>query len=198
MRKEERKVEALGTVISADGLIVVPLSSLDPATAMDGRTLNGPKGPMKLSAKGTTKEVKLLLPDGSEMEAKVTFKDPDLDLAFVRVNDGDAGLTAIRMEDYAEMNVLDDVIVLGRLGKGLNREPVVLTSEVISVIRKPRRFGKVNAQSLGMPVFNGDGKFVGLGVNRFSSTGVREGGVPAPVSVVLPAEDLLETASQVK
>lgn len=197
-RKEERKVEALGTVISAEGLIVAPLSTLDPATAIDGRTVKGPQGPVKLSAKGSTKEVKLLMPDGTEHEAEVTFKDPDLDLAFVRLKDADAvQLTPVDMKDGAEMHVLEDVILLGRLGKGLNREPVVMTNEVVSIIRKPRRFGKLNSQSLGMAVFNSDGKFVGLGVNRFNA-GADGGGTPVPMNVVLPVEDLLDSASQVK
>ncbi len=60
VKKEERKVELLGTVIGADGLIVVPLSTLDVASTLDGRTMNGPQGPIKISAKGTTKEVKIL------------------------------------------------------------------------------------------------------------------------------------------
>src|SRR5687767_10958240 len=52
-KKEERKLEMLGTVIGKDGLIVVPLSTLDVASTIDGRMVNGPQGPMKLSAKGT-------------------------------------------------------------------------------------------------------------------------------------------------
>lgn len=198
-RKEERKVETLATVISKDGLVVAPLSTLDPAMAIDGRTVNGPQGPMKISAKGTTKEVKLLMPDGSEHAAKVTFKDPDLDLAFVRLENADGlDLKPVGLEESAEMGMLDDVIVLGRLGKALNRQPVVMTSEVISVISKPRVFGKIGAQSLGMPVFNGEGKFVGLGINRFNTAGADSGQGPMPSNVVLPAADLIESAGQAK
>jgi hypothetical protein len=83
-KKEERKVEMLGTVIGKDGLMVVSLSGLDVASTVDGRMVNGPQGPIKLSAKGTTKEVKILMPDGTEVAAKVAFKDTDLDLAFIR------------------------------------------------------------------------------------------------------------------
>ncbi len=198
-RKEERKVEMLGTVIGNDGLIVVALSSLDVASTIDGRTVNGPQGPMKLSAKGTTKEVKILMPDGSEVEAKVAFKDTDLDLAFIRPEKPEGvKLTAIDTANNAPMSLLDDVIVLGRLGKDLNRQPVVMTTEVVSLVSKPRTFGKIGAQSLGMPVFNKEGKFVGLGINRFSSKGDSEGQGPVPQNVVLPAADLLESAAQAK
>ncbi len=65
-KKEERKIEMLGTVIGKDGLIVAPLSTLDLASTVDGRTVNTPQGPVKLTAKSITKEVKILMPDGSE------------------------------------------------------------------------------------------------------------------------------------
>lgn len=197
-KKEERKVEMLGTVISKDGLIVVPLSSLDVSSAVDGRTVNTPQGPLKLSAKSNTKEVKILMPDGSETPAKVAFKDVDLDLAFVRPEKKEGvTFTPVDTANGAKFSLLDDVIVLGRLGKDLNREPVVMTSEVISVVSKPRIFGRIGAPSLGMPVFNGEGKFLGVGVNRFSPKGDADGQA-APVNVLLPVADLLESASQAK
>jgi len=198
-KKEERKVEMLGTVIGADGLIVVPNSTLDVASTVDGRTVNGPQGPIKLSAKGTTKEVKILMPDGSEVAAKVAFKDPDLDLAFIRPEKADGvKLTPVNTADNAPIALLDDVIILGRMGKDLNREPVVFTNEVISIISKPRTFAKVGGQSLGMPVFNKDGKFLGIGINRFSAKGDTDSQGPMPSNVVLPAADLLEAAAQAK
>ena len=197
-KKEERKLEMLGTVIGKDGLIVVPLSTLDAASTVDGRMVNTQNGPVKLSAKGTTKEVKILLPDGTEAEAKVAFKDTDLDLAFIRPEKpGDVKLTAIDTANSAPMALLDDVIILGRLGKDLNRQPVAMTNEVIALVTKPRTFAKLSTASLGMPVFNKDGKFLGIGINRFSPKGDSEQG-PVPSNVVLPAADLLEAAAQAK
>ena len=199
VKKEERKVEILGTVIGADGLIVVPLSTLDVAAAVDGRTVNGPQGPVKLSAKGTTKEVKILLPDGTEVAAKVVFKDPDIDLAFIRPEQpASVKLTPVNTANNAPMTLLDDVIILGRLGKDLNREPVIMTNEIISLISKPRTFGKLGAPTLGMAVFNKDGKFLGIGINRFSAKGDSDSQGSMPSNVVLPAADLLESAAQAK
>jgi S1-C subfamily serine protease len=198
-QKEERKLEMLGTVIGKDGLMVVPLSTLDVASTIDGRMVNGPQGPIKLSAKGTTKEVKILMPDGTETEAKVAFKDTDLDLAFIRPEKPEeVKFTPVDTTNSAPMTLLDDVIVLGRLNKDLNREPVVVTNEIISLVSKPRTFAKLSTPSLGMPVFNKDGKFLGIGINRFSPKGDSENQGPAPSNVVLPAADLLESASQAK
>lgn len=199
-RKEERKLEMIGTVIGADGLIVAPLSTLDVAANMDGRMITTPQGPVKIAAKGSTKEVRILMPDGTETPAKVAFKDPDLDLAFIRPEKpADVKLTPVNTAENAPMALLEDVIVLGRLGKDLNREPVVLTSEVVSLITKPRTFAKIGGQSTGMPVFNKDGKFVGIGINRFSPKAETDAQTAAmPSSVVLPAADLLESAAQAK
>ena len=198
-KKEERKVEMLGTVIGKDGLIVVSLSTLDVASTIDGRMVNGPQGPVKLSAKGTTKEVTILMPDGTETAAKVAFKDTDLDLAFIRPEKpGDVKLTAVDTANSAPMALLDDVIILGRLGKDLNRQSVVMTNEIVSLITKPRTFGKIGTQALGMPIFNKEGKFLGIGINRFSPKGDTEGQGPMPSNVILPAADLLESAAQAK
>ena len=85
-----------------------------------------------------------------------------------------------------------------RVVKDLNREPVVMTNEIIALVTKPRIFGKIGTQSLGTPVFNQDGKFLGIGINRFGPKGDSEGQGPAPSNVILPAADLLESASQAK
>jgi hypothetical protein len=161
-QKEERKLEVLGTVIAKDGLIVVPLSTLDVASTIDGRMVKVPQGPIKLSA-------------------KVAFKDTDLDLAFIRPEKpADVKLTPVDTANSATMDVQDDVIILSRLGKDLNREPVVMTNEIIALVTKPRIFGKIGTQSLGTPVFNQDGKFLGIGINRFGPKGDSEGQGPAP------------------
>jgi len=147
----------------------------------------------------TNKEVKILMPDGTEVAAKVAFKDPDLDLAFIRPEKPESvKLTPVNTANAAPMAVLDDVIILGRLGKDLNREPVVMTNEVISLVSKPRVFAKVGAQMLGMPAFNQDGKFLGVGINRFSAKGDSDSQGPMPSNVILPAADLLESAAQAK
>ena len=73
-----------------------------------------------------------------------------------------------------------------------------MTNEVIALIHKPRTFGKLGSHALGMPVFNTEGKFLGLGINRFSAKGDSDSQGPMPSSVVLPAADLVESAAQAK
>ncbi|MEN9975307.1 MAG: hypothetical protein RLZZ282_1313, partial [Verrucomicrobiota bacterium] len=45
---------------------------------------------------------------------------------------------------------------------------------------------------------NKEGKFLGVGINRFSAKGDSESQGPAPANVVLPAADLMESAAQAK
>lgn len=198
-KKEERKLETTGFVINKDGLIVVALSTLDVASAADGRMVNTQKGPLKISAKSTTKEVKIIMPDGSEIPAKVAFKDADIDLAFIRPEKTD-GVTfkPVDIANSAPLMMQDDVIILGRLAKDLNREPVIMTTEIISLITKPRVFARVGAPCLGMPVFNSEGKFIGCGINRFSPKGDDSEQGPSAANVILPAADLIESAAQAK
>lgn len=199
-KKEEKKLEVIGTVLNKDGLIVVPLSTLDVAAAVDGRTVNTQQGPLKLSAKSNTKEVKIIMADGTEAPAKVVFKDADLDLAFVRPEKAE-GLTFVPVDtaNNAPLGMLDDVIILGRLGKDLNREPLVMTTEIVAMVTKPRTFARIGAPCLGLPVFNSDGKFVGIGINRFAPKSEdMDGGSTGATSVVLPAADLIESAAQAK
>ena len=150
-------------------------------------------------AKSTTKEVKIIMPDGTETPAKVAFKDADLDLAFIRPEKADGvTFTPVDIANSAPFAMQEDAIILGRLGKDLNREPVVMTSEIISIITKPRTFARVGAPCLGMPIFNSEGKFVGFGINRFSAKGEDSDQGPTSANVVLPAADLIESAAQAK
>ena len=83
------------------------------------------------------------------------------------------------------------------MNKELNREPMVITGEMISVVKKPRVFGKITAQATGMPVFNDQGKFIGIGINRLSSKNSGDSNVTGS-AVLLPAADIMDSASQVK
>lgn len=196
-KKEERKVEIIGTVLTKEGLIVAPLSTLDIAATMDGRTVNTPGGPLVISAKSDIKEIKIIMPDGTETDAKIALKDADLDLVFLKPEKKSDQFTPIDTKNTATINLLDNVIVLGRMGKELNREPMAVTGEVIAVIKKPRLFGKITVPATGMPVFNEEGKFLGIGINRLSSKNSGEPNLTG-ATVLLPAADIAESASQVK
>ena len=80
-RDNETKHEAIGTVIDASGLTVVAATAIDPA-AMFRASMQARNSQLKVDVK--VNEAALLLPDGTELEADVVFKDENLGLAFVR------------------------------------------------------------------------------------------------------------------
>jgi S1-C subfamily serine protease len=192
----EQKFEALGTVIDASGLLVTALSNIDPSGQVSGRTINTPQGSVTIDASAILKEVKMTLPDGTEIPADVVMKDADLDLAFLRPKADakeakDAKFTVVNLKDSGTAGLADQVVSLARADEVLNRQPQVGRGQIITVTKRPRQFLRVNNAAPGAPSFTMDGKLLGIGVNR--STKER-----SPITVVLPAADVLEIAEQAK
>lgn len=196
--KEERR-EVEGTVLSPSGLTVVSDFMTNPSMAglLGGDT----------DAKAETTDVKLLLKDGRELPAKFMLRDRDLDVAFVMPKEKDLKLTHIPLAKSPVPEVLDDLIFLRRLSRGLSREPCVTVGRVEAVVKKPQLFvipDLINGlQNVGCPAFDGTGRFVGIVVMRRAVNSVRE---PQGVHdlldmvrpVILPAEDVEQTAGQVE
>lgn len=191
---QERKIEALATVIDPSGLIVTAMSNVDPSREVEGREFNTAKGPMRFDVVVTLKEVKVVLQDGTEIPAEQVMKDSDLDLAFFRIKTDskeakDVKFKALDLKQSGTVKLSDAAITLSRTEDTLNRVPVVTRGQVTSITEKPRRFVRVTGANAGCPTFDAQGKLVGLGVNRFMRN-------KASVLVVLPAGDVDEIAQQ--
>ena len=192
LRPQEQKIEVLGTVIDPSGLTVLPNSGIDPSMTYAGRRVQG----ARLVVKASYSEVKIRLSDGTEIPAKIVLKDTDLDLAFVMPDAGSEEAEAAEFEfkpvdlkAAARVNVLDEVISLGRLGKALDRRPTVALGRIAGVVKKPRNFYVATTVALGGPVFTADGKIVGITVRRIVNG-------RAGRTVIMPAADAQETAEQ--
>ncbi len=192
----ETRREVEGTMVTAGGLTVVSDFMTNPDVVGGGDS----------DAKTETTDVKLILKDGRELAAKFVLRDRDLDVAFVQPKDKDLKLTHVPLAKTPVPEVLDDLIFLHRLGRGLNREPSVALGRVEAVVKKPQTFvvpDLVNGlQNIGCPAFDGTGRCVGIVVMRRPSPGARQ---PQGLQdlldllkpVILPAEDLEQTAGQV-
>lgn len=193
---EERTNEANGTVISADGLTVLSLTSVDPSNLMSKMG----SGRKEVVSKVTG--MKMILADGSELDAEVVLRDVDLDLAFVRpLVKPAAPMPYVDLAAAGNPDVLDELVILAQLGQVARRAHSVLVERVETVIDKPRKFyvlGEHRARAIVCsPAFTLDGAFVGIGVFR-SITSDASGGMGDNVLVVIVcASDIQEAAQQV-
>jgi hypothetical protein len=186
----EQKTQMLGTVIHPSGLTVVSLAEIDPLS-MNSST----KAKVKMS------DVKFRLANNKEIPAKLVLKDPDLDLGFLMPVKEDGKempkLTWVNLEELPLPEILDDVVIITRLDKSLDRQPSVNLGCISAVVQKPRTFlcfETVGQGGMGVPAFRLDGKAFGICVLRKPPPNSQ---VRSLSSIILPGEDVMEIAQQV-
>jgi S1-C subfamily serine protease len=151
-------------------------------------------------------DLKIRLPDGRELPAKIVLRDEDLDLAFIRpTTKPSAPMVAIKLAESATPVLLEQVLILSRLGRVGGWSASASLADISAVIQRPRTFYVLGGApgGMGTPAFNASGKLVGLLTLRqvdpgrssmFSMTGGAEALGLLPV--ILPAADVLEIARQ--
>ena len=194
--EQERKVEALGTVLGTNGFMVTALSAIDPSRELTGREIPTASGRIRLEASSVLKEVHIIMPDGAEVPAEVIMKDVDLDLAFLLAKSDSKEFKAavfepVNLNDDAKVAIADEVVSISRADEILSRQPAVYNGQVNVMVKKPREFIRISSASLGAPTFNLDGKVVGIGV-------VRRMAEKNSVAVLIPAADVEEIAEQAR
>lgn len=180
----EQKIEVNGTVIAPNGLTVTSLASIDPRVGR-GRGSSD-------NSDSEFKEVKLRLADNTEIAAMVVLKDAELDLAFIAPIAGTGPARTfpfLNLEDAGKPEVLGTYFDMTRLGKSMQRTPVIQTVSVLGLIEHPRRLILTTDQTLGCPVFDIKGKPLGIALVYLSNN-------TAIQYVVVPAEDIVEMAKQ--
>lgn len=189
----EEKLEALGTILTDEGLVALSLTKVDPTASILSR-MRSPGSTVNVNYS----EVNVLMPDGSEVPARLILKDSDLDLAFLLPltgkNEGGEEVTFQSVPDAASsarVEPLDEVVTFGKLSRNLYRQSSLLPGRVNAVIRKPRDYYVIDRSIPGSPVFDDAGKWLGVCVYKMAS------GRPTTL-VTLPASDVLEIAEQAK
>ena len=137
--------------------------------------------------------------DGTEVPAKLLLKDVDLDLAYVlpikerkeEFKDVVFSKVPSQAEHVNDPMILDEVVSIGKLRQTLYRQSTLRRGSVNAVIQKPRKYFVIENTSPGTPVFDRNGKWLGVVVYKMV------GGRPSEI-VTLPANDVLEIAEQVR
>ena len=206
--KRESKTETTGTVIDPSGLTVISLFATDP-TSLYSNMVSGGDEDMQLKFESEVSDVKLVMPDGTEIAAKIILRDKDLDLAYVRPTDKPG--KAFKFADLTKASkpqILDEVFVVNRLGKVANRTNSISIDRIEAIVSKPRTFyipGQNGQGGLGAPVFSANGQIIGVvllrtiksdggsDIGSMLSSGLSGMGI---LPVILPAEVILEGAKQ--
>ena len=202
----ESKTETTGTVIDPSGLVLVSLSSIDPSKLVGSVMKNMGQG-MNIEMRYDLKDAKLVLPDDTEVDAKVVLRDNDWDMAFIRPTQKLAKpIAAVDLKNQAQPQILDEIIIINRLGKVASHVSAAEFSKISAVVPKPRLFYVPQLEDtglLGTPVFTMDRKIVGVTLMRSVESG--GGGMAAMMGgaagmgisvIVLPASEILEASKQ--
>lgn len=193
MYEKERKIEGLATIIDKDGLAVISLSSIDPASFYSTG-----------SEDVKVKDIKMVLADNTEIPSKVVLRDPELDLAFIKpLEKVEQSLTCITLSEYTTPDILDQVVVLSRLGSAVGNVTSVSLARIQAIIEKPRIMFMPDpfiglASGMGTPVFALNGDLIGILLMRVTrgSEGYQgdAGGISSlgMLPIVLPAREIID------
>lgn len=206
MQSTDDPVDTVGTVIDPSGLTVLSLGALNPGALMS--KMMGSAGGSEPSVEITSEpsEVKIRLSDGQELPARIVLRDEDLDLAFLRPTKApEKPMVAIDLTNAANPELLEQVLVLTRLGRVGGWTSGASLHDISAIIQKPRTFYVLggNVSGMGTPAFTTNGKVVGLLTLRQIDGGraglsSMMGGAESfgMLGVILPAADVLEIAKQ--
>lgn len=177
-------MQANATVLDGTGLAVMALSNIEPgelATRM---------GAGAVESEAT--DLRMRLGDGREVPAKIVLRDADLDLAFIKPIEAPASPMPAVDGPIGTPALLDLLVAVQRTGEATSWRTLATFAYVQLIVDRPRPYHALSAgAALGSPLFDLDGRFVGVMV--------RIGGARNnPLPVVLPAQDIREIAKQAK
>lgn len=196
--KQENRASVTATVLDSAGLTVASLAELDPSSFADSAGDNE-RG---FSFSVEVKDLKIKMADGTEMAADIVLRDRDLDLAFVRPKKAPATpLKFVDLTQSASPQIMDQLVVMARLGKVASRSLAACIERIYSVVTKPRTFYVVNPYmhpGQGCPAFTLDGKAVGILVTRSSPERLTSSSEGDHLAIVLPCATIQKAAEQAK
>jgi hypothetical protein len=192
--KAEHKVTASGTIIDPSGLMVSSLWETNPGSYAEDAL--GDKG---YNYSTEIKDIRIRLTDGTEIPADIVLRDPDLDLIFMKPKSkSDKPFPYVDLSKASSPQVLDQVIVLSRLGPIVNHSLGACIDRIQSVVSKPRTFYIVNSNIhdyLGVPAFTIDGKCSGILLTRSTKHGPDDDESDS-YTIILPCSTVLNAAQQ--
>ncbi len=199
--REESESEATGCVVNAKGLTAVSLSAVDPGSLYSD--LMKSTGGDGFDMRTEITDIKLRLPDGKEVAAEVDVRDRDLDLAFVSPKTPlSAPAAFVDLAAGTEAQILDQVVLVWRLGKQNSWATVAQKRDIAGVLTRPRKMYLMEAGSMGSEeqlgclALGADGKALGMQLLRKVPGAGKDR--PQVLLVILPAKEIAAIAKQVE
>ncbi len=200
---EEQEEEVQGVLIEEGGLVMTSNTLMGGVPEAYKRMMGG--------RMRSPKDIKVMVGDDNEgVEAKLIARDSELDLAWVQITKVEGKkFKFVDLARSGKAELGDRLLVVERLGKFMDRAPVVAESRVKALVSKPRVLvlpGSEFASSFGMPAFNDKAEYVGTCVLQLPSAEEMEasqGGMFGGLrnfrgAVVLPAADVVKATAQAK
>ncbi len=168
-----RDVETTGLVMESSGLVMVSNAKMGGMASRMGMSVN-------------PTNIKVLVGDDTEgLKAKILARDSELDLCWIAMDDDKAKgktFTAVDFSSGAPAALGDKIYVVERMGKFFDHALSVDEGRIGGATRKPRPlmiptgFGGSQREMLGSPMFNTDGKVIGLNILQVPDKEDMEGG----------------------
>ena len=122
-------------------------------------------------------QIKVRLQDDTEFEAKLLGRDPKTDIAVLQIDPGDTELTAVEFGDSDGLRVGDWVVAIGNpFGLGGTVTAGIVSARGRDIGQGPyddfiQTDASINKGNSGGPLFDLDGKVVGINTAIFSQSG---------------------------
>ncbi len=161
VHKTEHPVEVAGTVVSAEGLVVISASALDflPGLAIV------PLGQEAIKTEFERQGARIRFADGQEVAAQLLGRDSARDLAFLKPMEKRDKVPHLSLDEQRALRPADPVILLYPLTRLLRRQPAVSLCSVAAIADHAGKLAVLDTSTLrhlGCPVFNAAGQFAGI------------------------------------
>ncbi|OGF44212.1 MAG: hypothetical protein A2452_05390 [Candidatus Firestonebacteria bacterium RIFOXYC2_FULL_39_67] len=201
-QKEEIKLESQGIVINENGMVLAAYSSIDPVKYLIKMFSSLGMGSQASNLKKMTSsidDIKYVLINGKEVQAKLVITDKDLDLAIIKPEKPGEKLDFFEVKELAKPALFDKMLAFFRLSKDYNRELSFVSTSVNCNITKPEELFLVEGGlPMGCILFNQQGKFAGLSVSRSTSEEDTKslGMSNSMVTSIIPVKEILDIIKQ--
>ena len=182
----EVPMEATGTLVSRDGMVMLSSSSMDMGNRMNnmrrgrgGRGGGGGGEGMDIEAQPVDIRV-MIGSDFDEYDAQLIAKDSSLGLAFVKIDEYEAisDIQPVTFMTPDRMRVGEEVFGINRMNEGHDYAPYIGWTRISGRVEQPRLMWSVTSgyNGRGLPLFNMYGQAIGVLTNQRADAEAPRGG----------------------